>query len=207
MVLKTRERIFIGVAILAGIVMGFDTFFTRPKNKELVALRAQVQESDEKLTTITTAMTGLQAIKKRVEEKRKEKEFVSNRISDARQLSLLLDQMGKDSQRKQIDLIQLTINYAPTGSPADEKGKPQSGSPKKVVLDVGLMAGYGAIGPYLDGLLSLPIFLEVEKVDIARKEGTFPKLQINIQQSLYMSTTTTKSEPGKSNVKGIQPLS
>jgi hypothetical protein len=207
MVLKTRERIFIGIAILAGIIMGFDTFFTRPKSKELTALRAQVQDFNEKLSAITTSMAGLQAIKKRVEEKRKEKEFISGRISDARQLSLLLDQMGKESQRKQIDLIQLTINYPLAGSPADEKGKTPMGSFQKVVLEAGLMAGYGAIGPYLDGIQSLPIFLEVEKVDIIRKEGTFPKLQINIQQLLYMSKTNTKGEPGKANVKSIQPAS
>lgn len=208
MVLKTREKIILGVAVLAGVVMGFDTFFVRPKNKELAALRTQVLEANEKLTEITTSMAGLQAVKKRVEEKKKEKEFVSGRISDPRQLSLLLDQMGKESQRKQIDLVQLNINYAPTGGPAEAKGKPPlSGSFKKVALDVGLRAGYGAIGPYLDSIQSLPIFMEVEKVDINRKEEIFPKLEITIQQSLYMSKTTERGEPGKANVKEIQPAS
>ncbi|MFH0787769.1 MAG: hypothetical protein V2B13_09160 [Pseudomonadota bacterium] len=207
MVLKTREKIILGVAILAGVVMGFDTFFVRPKNKELAALRTEVLEANEKLTEITTSMAGLQAVKKRVEEKRKEKEFVSGRISDARQLSLLLDQMGKESQRKQIDLMQLNINYAPSGGPAEAKGKPQSGPFKKVALDVGLRAGYGAIGPYLDSIQSLPIFMEVETIDINRKEEIFPKLEITIQQSLYMSKTIEKSETGKANVKEIQPAS
>ncbi|MBA4394649.1 MAG: hypothetical protein C0407_13945 [Desulfobacca sp.] len=207
MILKTREKIFLGVALLVGVAMGFDTFITRPKDKELAALRSLVQESNEKMTAITTSMAGLQAIKKRVEEKRKEKEFVSGRISDARQLALLLDQMGKESQKKQIELMQLTINYGQSTAPAEEKGKPLSASFKKIGLDVGLNAGYGAIGPYLDGLQSLPIFLEVEKVDISRKEGIFPKLQINIQQSLYMSKTISKGEPGKANVKDIQPAS
>jgi hypothetical protein len=207
MVLKTREKILVGVAILAGVVMGFDTFYAQPKNKELSALRAQVQESNEKLTAVTTSMAGLQIIKKRVEEKKKEREFVSGRISDARQLGLLLDHMGKESQRKQIDLIQLTINYAPSGGPAEEKGNPLSGSFKKVDLEVGLLAGYGSIGPYLDDIQSLPIFLEVEKVDIRRKEGIFPKLQISLQQSLYMSKTTSRGETGQANVKAIQPAS
>lgn len=207
MVLKTREKIILAVAILAGVVMAFDTFFVRPKNKELAALRTQVLEANEKLTEITTSMAGLQAVKKRVEEKRKEKEFVSGRISDARQLSLLLDQMGKESQRKQIDLMQLSINYAPSGGPAEERGKPLSGPFKKVALDVGLRAGYGAIGPYLDSIQSLPIFMEVEKVDINRKEEIFPKLEITIQQSLYMSKTIEKGETGKANVKEIQPAS
>lgn len=207
MVLKTREKIILGVAILAGIVMAFDTFMARPKNKELEALRTQVQETNEKLTEITTAMAGLQAIKKRVEEKRKEMEFVSGRISDARQLSLLLDQIGKETQRKQIDLVQLNINYAPSGGPAEERGKPPSGSFKKVALDVGLTAGYGTIGPYLEGIQSLPIFMEVEKVDITRKADIFPKLQINLQQTLYMSKTIPRGEPGKANVKAIQPAS
>jgi hypothetical protein len=207
MVLKTREKIFLGLAILVGVGMGFDTFVTRPKNKDLAALKTQIQESNEKLTTITMSLAGLPVIKKKVEEKRKEKDFVSGRISDARQLNLFLELLGKESQRKQIDLIQMTINYAQAGNPAEEKGKPLSGAFTRVVLDVGLLAGFGAIGPYLDGLQSLPVFLEVEKVDISRKEGISPKLQINIQQSLYMSKTITKGEIGKANVKGIQPAS
>jgi hypothetical protein len=207
MILKTREKILLGLALLVGVAMSFDTFITRPKDKELAALRSQVQESNEKLTIITNSMAGLQAIKKRVEEKRKEKEFVSGRISDARQLGLLLDLMGKESQKKQIELMQLTINYGQSGSPAEERGKPQSASFIKVVLDVGLNAGYGAIGSYLDGIQSLPIFLEIEKVDISRKEAIFPKLQINIQQSLYMSKTISRGDPGKANVKEIQPAS
>ncbi len=208
MVLKTREKVILVLAILAGVVMGFDTFFVRPKNKELAALRTELLETNEKLTEITTSMAGLQAIKKRVEEKRKEKEFVSGRISDARQLSLLLDQIGKESQRKQIDLMQLNINYAPSGGKAEERGKPLSGPPfKKVALDVGLRAGYEAIGPYLDSIQSLPIFMEVENIDISRKEEFFPKLQITIQQSLFMSKTTERGEPVKANVKEIQPAS
>jgi Tfp pilus assembly protein PilO len=207
MVLKTREKILVGVAILAGVVMGFDTFYAQPKNKELAALRAQVLESNEKLAAVTNSMVGLQTVKKRVEEKKKEKDFVSGRISDDRQLPLLLDQMGKESQRKQIDLIQLNINYAPSEGPAEEKGKPLSGSFKKVALEVGLLAGYGTIGPYLDGIQSLPIFLEVEKVDIRRKEEISPKLQITIQQSLYMSKTPFRGKPGQADVKAIQPAS
>jgi hypothetical protein len=202
MVLKAREKVFLGVALLVGVVMGFDTFVTRPKNKELQALRAQLIEASEKMTALTTQMAGLRAVKKRVEEKRKEKEFVSGRIADARQLSILLDQMGKESQKKQIEITQLTINYDAV-NPADEKAKLSSGSIKKVSLESGLMAAYGAIGPYLDGIQSLPIFLEVERVDISRKEGMFPKLQLNIQQVLYMSRTI--GEPGKGDGKEIKP--
>lgn len=206
-VLKPREKIFLAAAILIGLAMVFDTFITRPKDRELAALRAQVLESDEKLMMLSTSMTGFQAIKKRVEEKRKQKEFFAGRIADFRQIDLFLDQIGQESQRKQIGLTQLTINYPHSENLPTEKGKPSSGNFGRVVLEVGLMAGYEAIGPYLDSLQALPIFLEVEKVDISRKEGVFPKLQVTIQQSLYWSKTLSKGEPGKAHGKGIQPVS
>ncbi len=167
--LKTREKVFIGVAVLVGVVMGFDQFIAQPKKKEVAALQKQVQEYNEKLVAVTTSLTGLNPIRKRVEEKRKERESMAGRISDDRQLGLLLDQLGKESQMKQMDLIHLNINEDTAGIPAEDKSKPKAGSFKKVILETELQAGYGTIGPYLDNIQSLPIFLEIEKVDIQRR--------------------------------------
>jgi Tfp pilus assembly protein PilO len=206
MVLKTREKVFIGVAVLVGVVMGFDQFVTQPKKKEAAALQKQVQEYNEKLASVTTSLTGLNPIRKRVEEKRKEKESMTGRISDDRQLGLLLDQLGKESQQKQMDLIQLNINDETAGISAEDKSKPKSGAFKKVILETGLKAGYGTIGPYLDIIQSLPIFMEVEKVDIQRKEESFPKLEINVQQVLYIASSPKKEAQGQGNGQPIQTL-
>lgn len=189
MVLKTREKIMIGVALLVGVVMGFDQFFTTPKKKEVLALRKQVQESNEKLASVSGSLVGLIQIRKRVEEKRKEKETLSGRTPDDRQLGIVLDQLGKESRTKQVDLIQMNINDHPAGSPAEDKGGPKTGSFKKVILDVELAAGFGTIGSFLDNMQSLPIFQEVDKVEIRRKEDQYPKLQVMLQQTLYVSTS------------------
>jgi len=206
MVLKTREKVFIGVAVLVGVVMGFDQFLIQPKKKEAAALQKQVQEYNEKLASVTTSLAQLNPIRKRVEEKRKEKDAFSGRISDDRQLGLLLDQLGKESQMKQMDLIHLKINDETAGISAEDKSKPNAGSFKKVILDSGLQAGYGAIGPYLDNIQSLPIFLEVEKVDIRRKEESFPKLEVTVQQVLYIASSLKKEVQGQGNGQAIQTL-
>ena len=191
----------IGAAVLIGVVMGFDQFLTQPKKKEVKALQNQVQESNEKLTAVTVSLAGLNPIRKRVEEKRKEKEALSGRISDDRQLGLVLDQLGKESQQKQMDLIQLNINEETAVGPAEEKGGAQPGSFKKVILEVGLQAGYGTIGPYLESIQSLPIFLEIEKVDIRRKEESFPKLQVTVQQTLYISSSLRRNPKAREMLK------
>lgn len=204
MVITAREKIMIGAAVLIGVVMGFDQFLTQPKKKEAAALQKQVQEANEKLASVTGSLAGLNQIKKRVEEKRKEKESLSGRIADDRQLGIVLDQLGKESQTKQIDLIQLNINDSPAGGPAEEKGRPKSGYFKKVVLDVGLTAGYGTIGPCLDNMQSLPIFSEIEKVQIRRKEDLLPKLQVTVQQTLYISSSLKKEFHSEGDAKNIQ---
>ncbi len=183
----------IGVAVLVGVVMGFDQFLTQPKKKEVLALQKQVQESNEKLAAVTGSLVGLNQIRKRVEEKRKEKEALSGRVPDDRQLEIVLDQLGKESHTKQIDLIQLNINDQPAGGPAEDKGGAQSGSFKKVVMDIEMNAAFGNIGPSLENMLSLPIFSEFEKVDIKRKEEIFPKLQVTVQQNLYISSPKKES--------------
>ena len=172
--------------------MGFDQFVTQPQKKEAEVLRKQVQEYNDKLASLSVSLTGFNAIKKRVEEKRKQKELSVGRVSDARQLDLLLDQMGKESQMKKIDLVQLTINDSITETPAEAKEKSKAGSIKKVVLDVGLLAEYETIGSYLESLQSLPVFLEIEKVDILRKEESFPKLEITLQQTLFVAPSSKK---------------
>lgn len=194
----------IGVAVLVGVVMGFDQFITQPKKKEVLALRKQVQESNEKLATITGSLVGLNQIRKRVEEKRKEKEALSGRIPDDRQLEMVLDQLGKESHSKQIDLIQMNINDQSAGNPAEDKGGAQSGSFKKVVMDIELNAAFGNIGPSLENILSLPIFSEFEKVDIKRKEEIFPKLQVTVQQTLYISSSPKKESYGEGDGQNIR---
>jgi hypothetical protein len=189
MVLKTREKIMIGAAVLIGLVMGFDQFFTQPKKKEAMALQKQIQELNEKVALSTGSLVGFNQAKKRVEEKRKEKEALTGRIPDDRQLGIVLDQLGKESQTKQVDLVQLNITDQSAGTSAESKSGSRPGSYKKIALDVELAAPYGTIGPYLENLISLPIFSEIEKVDIRRKEESFPKLQVMIQQALYISSS------------------
>lgn len=207
MVLKTREKIFIGVAVVVGVVMGFDQFVTIPKKKEAAALQKQLQEYNEKLVSVTTIMAGLNSTKKRVEEKRKEKESMTGKISDDRQVGLLLDQLGKESQMRKIDLVQLNIKDEPEMGPPGEKRKSKVGALKKIVLDTGLLASFETIGPCLEGIQALPIFLEVEKVDVRRKEESFPKLEVTVQQVIYISQPRPKEHLGKAHDRDVPPSS
>jgi len=111
--------------------MGFDQLLTTPKKKEAAALQKQVQEYNEKLASVTASLAGLIPARKRVERKRKEKESFAGRISDDRQLRLLLDQLGKETQQKQMDLIHLNISDDTAGITAEEKNKLKPGPSKK----------------------------------------------------------------------------
>jgi hypothetical protein len=194
MALKSREKIMIGAALLIGVVLGFDQFLTQPKKKEAAALQKQVQEFNEKLASVTVSLSGINQTKIRVEEKRKEKEALTGRIPDDRQLGMVLDWLGIESQTKKIELIQMNFSEKTEGGPKEEKGGPRQGLFKKVILDVDLASDFGAIGPCLENLSSLPIFLEIEKVDIRRKEEIFPKLLVTIQQTLHISVIP--NQPG-----------
>ncbi len=194
----------IGVAVLVGVVMGFDQFVTTPKKKEALALQQQVQEANEKLAAVTGSLVGLNQMRKRVEEKRKETESLTGRIPDDRQLGIVLDQLGKESQTKQIDLVQLNVSDQAAGGPKDDKRGSKSGDFKKVILDVELAADFGSIGPSLENIISLPIFSEVEKVDIRRKEELFPKLQVTLQQTLYISPSLEKESQSEGDGQKIR---
>jgi hypothetical protein len=196
MVLKSREKIMIGAAVLIGVVMGFDQLLTQPKKKEAVALQKQVQEFNEKLASVTVSVSGLKQIQKRVEEKRKEKEALTGKIPDDRQLGMVLDRLGKETQTKKIELIQMNFSEPAVGGPKEGGGGSRHGLFRKVILEVDLASDFGAIGLCLENLSSLPIFLEIEKVDVRRKEEMFPKLLVTIQQTLHISATPAKQGTG-----------
>jgi hypothetical protein len=201
MVLKPREKLMVGIAILVGVVMGFDQFVTLPKRQELSNLQKQMEEYNQKLATVTASLSGLKIIKKRVEEKRKEKASVANKVADERQVGLLLDHIGKEGQKQQVNLTQLTINEESSG-PAAEKKEGAKGKPiKKLVLEAGLLTGYESIGSFLDSLQGLPIFSDFQRIEINRKDESFPKLQLIVAEDLYISSHASQGEGGKTNAR------
>jgi hypothetical protein len=197
MVLKRREKIMVGVAVLVGVVMGFDQFIAYPKKKEVKEMQKQIEEYNQKLGTVTASLGGLKIIKKRVEEKRKEKAEAANKVADESQLGLLLEHIGKEGQKQQISLTQLTINDETTGTQGEKKEAPKSKPIKKVVLEVGLISGYDAIGPFLDSIQKLPIFSDFGRIEINRKDELFPKLQITFAEDLYMASQGARKEGEK----------
>jgi hypothetical protein len=197
MVLKRREKIMVGVAVLVGVVMGFDQFVAYPKKKEVKELQKQMEEYNQKLGTVTASLGGLKIIKRRVEEKRKEKAEAANKVADERQLGLLLEHIAKEGQKQQISLTQLTINDETAGTQGDKKEAPKNKPVKKVVLEVGLLSGYEAIGPFLDSIQNLPIFSDFERIEINRKDELVPKLQITFAEDLYMVSQSAKKEGEK----------
>jgi len=201
MVLKPREKWLAGIAILVGIVMGFDQFVTLPKKKELTNLQKQMEEYNQKLATVTASLGGLKIIQKRVEEKRREKALVANKVADERQVGLLLDHIGKEGQKQQVNLTQLTISEESSGPAAEKKEGAKSKPIKKLVFEVGLLTGYDSIGPFLDSLQGLPIFSDFERIEINRKDESFPKLQLIIAEDLYISNQAPKGEGGKANAR------
>lgn len=195
MALKTREKVLLAAAVLIGVVMGFDQFVTLPKKKEVQALQKQVREMTEQMSSLSASLADLQPLRKRVEEKRKDKEVFSGRISDERQLDILLEQWGKESRMRKVEVIQLSVREEPA---AEGRGRPESKSDfKKVALEVGLLADYGSIGPCLESILSLPLLLELEQVDISRKEESFPRLEVNLKTNLHMASPDRKGLPRK----------
>ncbi|MEW6186287.1 MAG: type 4a pilus biogenesis protein PilO [Thermodesulfobacteriota bacterium] len=187
MSLKTREKYFISAAVLIAVVMGFDQFVTTPKKKEAVSLQKQVQEANEKIGSVTASLSGLIPARKRMEEKKREVGSLAGRIPDERQLDILLDQLSREGQAKTIELLHLNIKEEPLFEAAEGQKRSPGGILKKMALEMGLSAAYGRIGDCLDSIQALPIFLELEQVDISRKGDSFPKLEITLKQNLYIS--------------------
>jgi|GEM_PF-3235591 Tfp pilus assembly protein PilO len=192
MALRFREKVLLGLAVLIGLVMGFDQFVTYPKKKENRALEKEVHEATERITTATASLVNLQAVRKRVEEKRRAMGVLSGRIADERQLDLLLEQWGKESRLRNIRLVRVDFKEAPP----DTTQKTETGSAKKAFkkmeAQVEWLAEYGSIGPGLGDVFSLPLLMELEEVDITRKDEHFPRLEVILKKNLFLQKPARK---------------
>ncbi len=197
MVLKKREKFLVGAVLLIGLVMGFDQFLIYPKKKTAALLQAQLQETDEKIAAVTTGLANLQVLRKRVEEKKRLKDLFSRKISDRRQIDLLLEQLARESREKRMDLMQLTLKKVSAPRSTEGQEKEKGGEFVKVEIDALMTASYGQIAAILEGLQSLPIFQEVERIEIQRKEEIYPRLEIQLKKNLYIAPTSA----GKSREK------
>ena len=196
MVLKPREKIMVALAAAVVLYFAVDFLVLGPMQKGVKAKQAQLKELQEKMTAATGTIPELSVLSARVERKKRFLDSAKEKVVGKDQLRVFLDQLAAESARLKLEINSLTIgrggelaksekSSAPQAAGSKEAG-PEGSKFKKVMTDLNLSGPYEGVMVYLAEVEKLPLFMELDQVQIqGNKEGA-PTVQLSIRPGFLM---------------------
>jgi hypothetical protein len=186
MALKSREKILIGLAVVAIAVWMFDRFYYTPQDRKIKKLKADVKAADLKLDGFLTLGKGMENLEAEVLRQEGELKRLSERTLKGEEFRAFLKHLAKESDPLQMKVISL--------NPQEEKvvssdGK-KEGTPsqfRKVSVQMVLHATYSKLGAYLKGIEELPCLIHLDNVHIEKDEEVQSLLKVTLGLSIYIT--------------------
>jgi Tfp pilus assembly protein PilO len=196
MVLKSREKIMVALAAAVVLYFAVDFLVLGPMQKGIKVKRAQLKELEEKMTASTGIIPELSALRTRVEEKKRFLDSAKEKVVGKDQLRVFLDQLAAESARLKLEINSLTIGREGEMGKSEKPAAPQpAGSKaagpegakfKKIMTDLNLSGSYEGVLIYLAEVEKLPLFMEMDQVQIQGNKEGVPKVQLLIRPGFLM---------------------
>jgi hypothetical protein len=196
MVLKTREKIMVTLAAAVVLYFAVDFLLLVPMQKGIKSKQAQLKVLQEKMTAATGVIPELAVLRTRVEEKRRFLDSAKGKVVGKDQIRLFLDQLAAESARLKLEINSLTIGREGEMGKSEKPAAPQSAGNKaaglegskfkKVMTDLNLSGSYEGVMSYLAGVEKLPLFMEMDQVQIQGNRDGLPKVQLSIRPGFLM---------------------
>jgi len=173
-----RERIMIGAAVLAVVLMCFYVFVYQPKKIQCMTLQKRIKSMGLEIDRIVRAIPDLKKLEEEVGREQKWVSSAREAASDMQPMEQLLQQLARDTRRLDIDVISLELR--------EESGAShEKSSYKKTTIVINIQCPYRHLGSYLKGLDGLPGLFILEGLEIVRDDQIFPKLQAQLTLSTF----------------------
>jgi hypothetical protein len=196
MVLKTREKIMVVLAAVVVLYFAVDFLALTPLQKEIKGKQVQLKELQEKMTSITGTLPELNVLRARVEEKTRFLAGAKEKVVGKDQLRVFLNQLAVESVRLKLEINSLTIgkegdlakSEKPPASQAagTKEAVPEGSKFKKVMTELNVSGPYEGVLIYLAEVEKLPLFMEVDSVQIQGNKDGAPKVQLSIRPGFLM---------------------
>ena len=196
MVLKTREKIMVALAAAVVLYFAMDFFALTPLQKEIKEKQTQLKELAEKMTSLTGTLPELRVLRSRVDEKTGFLSGAKEKVVGKGQLRVFLNQLAVESARLKLEINSLTIgkegelgkSEKPTApqTPVGKTAGSEGAKFKKVMTDLNLSGTYEGVLIYLAEVEKLPLFMEMDSVQIQGSKDGGPKVQLSIRPGFLM---------------------
>jgi len=184
MVLKSREKILIILAIIAVAIWVFDSFYYAPQSRKIKKLKAEVKAADEKLTESLLLTKGVITLEAEVLHQEEEMKRLSMRTLRGEEFRTFLKHLARESNPLQMKIISLNPKEE---TPTLPEGKKEVSSKyRKVFIQTILHSTYPKLGTYLKGIEELPFLINVDSLQIEKSEEVQPLLKVTIGLVMYI---------------------
>jgi Tfp pilus assembly protein PilO len=187
MALKNREKILIVLAIIAGAVWAFDSFYYTPQIHKMKNLKAEVMAADLRLNESLMVGKGVETFETEVLRQEEELKRLSERTLRGEEFRTFLKHLARESDSLQMKVISLT--------PQEEKLPPPEGKKetsasqyRRVSVQMVLHSTYTKLGGYLKGIEELPFLINVDNLQVEKSEEVHPLLKVTLGLSMYITS-------------------
>lgn len=187
MVLTSREKILIILAVIAIAFGVFVTFYYTPQSRKIRALKAEIKAIDLKLDEsklVAKAVETLEAENLRQENVLKR---LSERSLRGHEFRTFLRHLARESDSPQMKVVSLTPQEENLPPPEGKKGS-FSSRYKRVAVQMVLYSTYAKLRTYLKGIEDLPFLINVDNIQIEKYGEAQPLLKVSIGLSMYIAS-------------------
>ncbi len=186
MVLKSREKILIILAVIAIALWAFVTFYYAPQSRKIKALKAELKAADLKSEESLLVTKGVETLEAEVLRQEEALKRLSERTLRGEEFRAFLRHLAKESDSPQMKVVSLAPQEENLPPPEGKK----EGSPsqyRRVFVQMVLLSTYAKLGTYLKGIEELPFLINVDNVQMERTEEVQPFLKVSIGLSMYIT--------------------
>jgi Tfp pilus assembly protein PilO len=187
MVLKSREKILIVLAVIVIGILAFDRFYYTPQSRKIQRLKAEVMAADLRLNESLMVGKGVETLETEVLRQEGELKKLSERTLKGEEFRTFLKHLAKESDSLQMKVISLT--------PQEEKLPPPEGKKetsasqyRRVSVQMVLHSTYPKLGTYLKGIEELPFLIHVDNLQVEKSEEVHPLLKVTLGLSMYITS-------------------
>ena len=185
MVLKSREKILIVLAVIAIAIWAFDHFYYTPHTHKISRLKADINAADLKLKESLLVTEGVETLEAEILRQERELKRLSERTLKGEEFRTFLRHLARESDSLQMKVI--SLNPQEEKLPPPEGKKEASASQyRRVNIQMVLHSTYIKLGAYLKGIEELPFFVNVDSLQIEKNEEIQPLLKVTIGLSMYI---------------------
>ena len=187
MKLKSREKILIVLAIIAGAIWAFDKFYYTPQSHKIKALKEETKTADSKLNEYLQYAQGVETVEAEIARMERDIQKSNKRPLKGEEFRVFLRHLARESDPLQMKIISI-IPQEEKISPPEGKKETLASQYKKVSIQMVLHSTYNKLGAYLKGIEELPFFVNVDSLQIEKNEELQPLLKVTMGLSMYIAS-------------------